>query len=164
MRALAGYSAGFRMVSGIRGVPPGEKIPGAPLLPVLRRPARRQGVTLVELMIALALITIGVIAMVNSFGFIQKAIQASKNKTLASNLAQEKMQIIKQKVYYQVIVTTDPAHNTTDFAPESIDYDTGYFPPENITEAGVTYTRYTGRSRCWPRPRPTPGCASSISP
>lgn len=104
---------------------------------------KKKGVTLIELMIALALVTIGIIGMVNSFGFIQKGIQASKNKTLASNLAQEKMQIIKQKVYYQVLVTSDPAHNTTDFAPESIDYDTGYFPPENITEAGVTYARYT---------------------
>ena len=104
---------------------------------------KRKGVTLVELMIALALVTIGIIAMVNSFGFIQKGIQASKNKTLASNLAQEKMQIIKQKVYYQVLVTSDPAHNTTDFDPETFDYDTGYFPPEYITEAGVTYARYT---------------------
>ena len=81
--------------------------------------------------------------MVETYGFIQKAIQASKNRTLASNLAQEKMQILKQKVYYQVLVTTDPAHNTVDFAPESIDYDSGYFPPETISEAGVTYTRYT---------------------
>ncbi|MBI5744320.1 MAG: carboxypeptidase regulatory-like domain-containing protein [Elusimicrobia bacterium] len=103
----------------------------------------RPGLTLVELMIALALVSIGILAMVQSFGFIQKGIQASKNRTLASNLAQEKMQILKQKSYYQVLVTTDPAHNTTDFAPVDIAYDTGYFPPEYITEAGVTYTRYT---------------------
>ena len=150
MKSFAGYSAGFRTLSGIRGMLPGNVFPAHLRLlspRASRRAARpataRGGVTLVELMIALALVTIGIIAMVNSFGFIQKAIQASKNKTLASNLAQEKMQIIKQKVYYQVIVTTDPAHNTVDFAPESIDYDTGYFPPETITEAGVIYTRYT---------------------
>jgi Tfp pilus assembly protein PilE len=105
--------------------------------------ALRKGVTLVELMIALVLVTVGILAMVQSFGFIQKAIQSSKNRTLASNLAQEKMQILKQKVYYQVLVTSDPAHNDTDFLPDVIDYDTGYFPPETITEAGVTYTRYT---------------------
>lgn len=152
MKVFAAYSAGFWMFRGSRGLAPGKKSRERALLPppypaapgFQPSPARRRGgVTLVELMIALALITIGIIAMVNSFGFIQKAIQASKNKTLASNLAQEKMQIIKQKVYYQVLVTSDPAHNTTDFSPESIDYDTGYFPPENITEAGVTYTRYT---------------------
>ncbi len=108
-----------------------------------RRAGVRPGVTLVEVMIAMALITIGILAMVQAFGFIQKAIQASKNRTLASNLAQEKMQILKQKVYYQVLVTSAPAHNDLDFAPEVIYYDTGYFPPENITEAGLTYTRYT---------------------
>ena len=103
----------------------------------------RRGVTLVELMIASAIISIGILAMVQSFGFIQKAIQASKNRTLSSNLAQEKMQILKQKEYYQVLVTTDPSHNSTDFDPEVIDYDSGYFPPEVVSEAGVSYTRYT---------------------
>lgn len=105
--------------------------------------AQKKGVTLVELMISMALITIGIAGLVQSFGFIQRAVQTSKNRTLASNLAQEKMQILKQKVYYQVLVTTDPAHNDTDFAPESLAYDAGYFPPEQIVEAGVTYTRYT---------------------
>jgi hypothetical protein len=62
---------------------------------------------------------------------------------MASNLAQEKMQILKQKTYYQILVTTAPAHDSTDFLPEVVDYDTGYFPPESIVEAGVTYTRYT---------------------
>ncbi len=99
--------------------------------------------TLVELMIALAILTIGIAGLVQSFAFIQKSVQLSKNKTLASNLAQEKMQILKQKSYYQVIATSDPVHNTIDFAPETVEYDTGYFPPEVITEAGVAYTRYT---------------------
>lgn len=103
----------------------------------------RRGITLIELMIAVAILSVAIGGLASSFTYIQRAIQASKNRTLASNLAQEKMQILKQKVYYQVLVTTDPAHNTTDFAPESLDYDAGYFPPENITEAGVTYTRYT---------------------
>lgn len=143
MKTYAGYLACSPGGSGSSGQLTGKNFPASPLLPAAGPSRRKRGVTLVELMIALALLTIGVIGMVNSFGFIQKAIQASKNKTLASNLAQEKMQIIKQKVYYQVLVTTDPAHNTTDFPSESIDYDAGYFPPESITEAGVTYTRYT---------------------
>ena len=103
----------------------------------------RSGVSLVELMIALSILTIGVVGLMGSFQFIQKAVQISKNKTLASNLAQEKMQILKEKSYYQVLVTSDPEHNTTDFAPESVDYDPGYFPPEEIMEGGVKYTRYT---------------------
>jgi prepilin-type N-terminal cleavage/methylation domain-containing protein len=105
--------------------------------------AARKGVTLVELMVALVVLGVGIIMLINSFGYVQKAIQGSKNRTLASNLMQEKMQILKQLPYYQVLVTTDPAHDTTDFAPESVNYDTGYFPPETVIEAGVTYTRYT---------------------
>ncbi len=91
----------------------------------------------------MAILTIGIAGLVKSFGFIQRGVQLSKNKTLAANLAQEKMQILKQKPYYQIIVTSAPLHNTADFAPEVIDYDQGYFPPESIVEAGVTYTRYT---------------------
>jgi len=115
------------------------------LLSVFQHPVHgfRKGVTLVELMIAMVILTVGVTGLMQSFSFIQKSLQLSKNKTLASNLAQEKMQILKQKAYYQVLVTSDPAHNYTDFAPEVIDYDTGYFPPEIITEGGVVYTRYT---------------------
>jgi len=97
----------------------------------------------VELMVAMAVLTIGVFSLVGTFHFIQVAVQLSKNRTMASNLAQEKMQILKQKTYYQILVTSVPAHDSADFAPEVVDYDTGYFPPENIVEAGVNYTRYT---------------------
>jgi prepilin-type N-terminal cleavage/methylation domain-containing protein len=106
-------------------------------------PRKRGGVTLVELMIAIAILTIGVTGLVQTFSIIQKALQLSKNRTLASNLAQEKMQILKQMTYYNVVVTTDPEHNTTDFPGQSIDFDPGYFPPEYVTEGGVVYTRYT---------------------
>ena len=101
----------------------------------------RPGISFVELMVAVALISICIIGLFGSFSSIQRAVQGSKNRTLASNLAQEKMQILKQKSYYQVLVTSNPAYNA-DFTP-NIPYDPGYFPPENITEAGVTYSRLT---------------------
>ncbi len=105
-------------------------------------PRSRRGVTLVELMVALSILTIGIVGLMSTFGLIQKGVQSAKNRTLASNLGQELMQILKQKTYYQVLVTTNPAINTTDFAPEVMVYDQGFFPPEEITEAGVVYTRY----------------------
>ena len=149
MRILREYFRPRRTLSG-GGRRPGERCPAGHAYfsgpsAAGRRPSlsSRAGVSLVELMIALAILTIGIVALMGTFSFIQKAVQLSKNKTLASNLAQEKMQILKQKSYYQVIVTSDPDHNTTDFAPDVLDYDSGYFPPENVTEAGVTYTRYT---------------------
>jgi type II secretory pathway pseudopilin PulG len=101
----------------------------------------RSGVSLVELMVAMVIMSVGVIGLVSTFTSIQRAVQTAKTKTLASNLAQEKMQILKQKNYYQVLITTDPAYNT-DYTP-AIAYDGGYFPAETILQGGVSYQRLT---------------------
>ena len=92
-------------------------------------------------MISTALLSVASVGMIGSFTGIQKALQISKSTTLAANLAQEQLQILKQKIYYQVLVTTSPAYDAA-FAPPSA-YDTGYFPPETIMEGGVIFTRYT---------------------
>ncbi|MEW5951125.1 MAG: carboxypeptidase regulatory-like domain-containing protein [Elusimicrobiota bacterium] len=102
---------------------------------------KKKGFTLVELLIAIALIGIGIMALAESFKYIQRGIQLSKNRSIASNLAQEKMQIIKEKSYYNIAPTTAPLY-LNDFSP-AIPYDNSFFPPEIILEAGVTYTRYS---------------------
>jgi len=107
----------------------------------MRNRTGSRGVTLIELMVAVAILSIGVLGLIGAMGGIQKSIQISKNKTLASNLAQEKMQILKQKNYYQVLVTTSPTYDTN-YTP-NIPYDGGYFPPESILEGGVNYRRLT---------------------
>ncbi|MFI5346914.1 MAG: carboxypeptidase regulatory-like domain-containing protein [Elusimicrobiota bacterium] len=108
----------------------------------MSRSARgNSGATLMELMVATVVMTVAVIGLMGSFGGIQKALQVSKNKTLASNLAQEKMQILKQKNYYQVLVDPNPSYRT-DYTP-NIPYDATYFPPETILEGSITYTRLT---------------------
>ena len=99
------------------------------------------GLTLMELMIAVALVGIGILASVSAFNGISQAIQSSKAGTLAANIAQEKMQIIMQKFYYEVLVTTAPAYRT-DFTP-NIPYDPTYFYPETLVEGGMTFTRLT---------------------
>jgi len=101
----------------------------------------RRGLTLVELMIAVALIGLGIMAAIGSFNSIHKAIQASKGHMLASNIAQEKVQVLMQKSYYEVLVTTYPAYVVE--GSSTIVYDPGYFPPETVTEGGMTFTRYT---------------------
>ncbi len=107
---------------------------------VLKSMKKKKGFTLVELMVAVALIAIGIMALVESFKYIHRGIQFSKNRVIASNLAQEKMQIIKERIYYNIAPTTAPLY-LSDFSP-AIPYDNSFFPPEDILEAGVNYTRY----------------------
>lgn len=102
---------------------------------------RERGATLTELMTATAVLSVGVVGLMGSFMGVQKVIQGSKSGTLAAGLAQEQMQILKQKVYYQILVTTNPAYDGN-FVPPAA-YDPGYFPPQSILEGGVVYTRYT---------------------
>src|ERR1700733_5129934 len=99
--------------------------------------AEQDGVTLVELMIAVALISIGALALFGSFNLVHQSIQTSKAATLASNLAQEKTQIIRQQPYYQILVTTNPVTDT-DFTP-NLYYDSGYFPPETVLQGSVWF-------------------------
>jgi len=99
------------------------------------------GMTLVELMIGMLILSIAVLTLIGTFENITKGIFVSRAKMLASNLAQEKMQILKQLQYYKILVTTSPVYNT-DFTP-AIPYDPGNFPPEQILEGGMTFTRLT---------------------
>lgn len=99
------------------------------------------GTTLVELMVAVAILGIVAIGLVGSFATVSKSIQFSKTRALASNLAQEQMQILKQKDFHKVLVTTSTAYITT--VSPSVPYDTGYYPPENIREGGIDFVRYT---------------------
>ncbi len=92
-------------------------------------------------MIATAVMTIAVVGFTGAFLNIQKAVQFAKNKTLASNLAQEQIQVLTQKVYYEVLVS--PATNVRSDVNPPILYDTAYFPPETVLEGAVRYTRYT---------------------
>lgn len=100
-----------------------------------------RGVTITELMIATAVLSIAVLGLMSSFVGIQKALQGSKSVTLAANLGQEQMQILKQKVYYQILITTNPAYDT--YFEAGVKYDSAYFPPNAIMEGGINYTRYT---------------------
>lgn len=105
------------------------------------RRGQERGLSLIELVIAIALVGVGILAALGSFRGISRAIQSSKGRMLASNVAQEKMQILMQKSYYEVLVTTNTAYLVE--GSSSIAYDRGYFPPETLSEGGMTFTRYT---------------------
>lgn len=103
--------------------------------------SRNRGVSLTETLIAVAIISVAFLAVINTFGTISKSIQVSKAKTLATNLAQEKLQILRQLQYLRLMVTPLPAYRT-DFTP-NIPYDNTYYTPETIIEGGVEFTRLT---------------------
>ena len=102
---------------------------------------KTKGVTLVELLVAVVIVSVVILGYVGSFNNISKALVSSKAKSLATNLAQEKIQILRQMPYYKVLITPQPQY-LTQFYPH-IPYDTEYFPPERILEGGIYFTRYT---------------------
>jgi len=119
---------------------------------------RTSGASLTELMIAVVILVIGALGVMGAFSGIARGLLAAKARGLASNLAQEKVQVIKQKNYYRVMVTTQPVFNT-DFSP-AIPYDNGYFPPEQITEGGIAFTRLT----CVQRAQEVSGEIQAVAP
>ena len=95
----------------------------------------RPGVTLAELMVAMVVLTVGVLAGGGSFRYISTGIAQSRLKTIATNLAQEKMEVLKNKSYFLVLVTTQTA-TSTGYTPGFV-YDTGNYAPETITLWGL---------------------------
>ncbi|MBK8422688.1 MAG: prepilin-type N-terminal cleavage/methylation domain-containing protein [Elusimicrobia bacterium] len=94
-------------------------------------PANR-GLSLVEMLVALSLLSVGALSFFGVFGGIARGVQNAKARSLAANLCQEQVQILKQKNYYRVMVTTAPVFDLRFSTP--VPYDTSYFPPETVLE------------------------------
>jgi prepilin-type N-terminal cleavage/methylation domain-containing protein len=99
------------------------------------------GVTLVELMVTTAILSIGVLAAMASFQYISTSIQNSKARTLSNNLAQEQIEKLKNLSYYMLLVTTS-TYTDTRFTP-NLNYDTGNYPAQTVYEGGIAFTRAT---------------------
>ncbi|MDD5627486.1 MAG: carboxypeptidase regulatory-like domain-containing protein [Elusimicrobia bacterium] len=99
------------------------------------RPRSRRGVTITELMVAMVILTVGVLAGVGTFQYITKAISQGRLKTIATNLAQEKMEVLKNKSYSLVLVTTCSL-SSSGYDPDFV-YDNGSYPLETITLWGL---------------------------
>ncbi len=101
----------------------------------------RRGITLVEMMISVAIMSIGMLGMIGSFKYLNVGIQTAKQKSLANNIAQEKMAYIKNKSYYRVMVTTrTPDLPDANFTPAMV-YDLAPNGVENITVGGISFER-----------------------
>lgn len=102
---------------------------------------RYRGVTLVELMVAVTIVAVGILAFFGSFQYIMVSLHKSRVKTLAINLAQEQVEILRNQGYFQLQVTTGPQTLGTMHGDYS--YDTLNYPPQTFTMSGINFTRYS---------------------
>lgn len=101
----------------------------------------KKGVTLVELMIAGALLVVASLAFMSSFNAIARAIRHSKIQSLSVvPLAVQKMEALKQLPYTRLIVTTT-AVQALEAGLDPFSYDVGAYPPETIAAGGIEYFR-----------------------
>lgn len=90
----------------------------------------------------LLVFTIGFASIGAIFTSLARSILVSKTKTLATNLAQEKIESLKDLSYYRLLVTTA---TTTDANFPGMVYDQGttvsYYPEENLNVGGLKFKR-----------------------
>jgi hypothetical protein len=102
---------------------------------------KRKAVTLVELMIAVAIMSIGILGMVGAFKFFNVGIQSSKTRSLANNIAQERIEFLKNKSYYRVLVTTETVSPAdANFSPAMV-YDAYPNGSEVVNVGGIDFQR-----------------------
>ena len=103
--------------------------------------------TLVETMVGIVVLTVGFVSMSVVFAMITRSFVATKNKSVAVNLAQEKIESLKNLSYYRLLITTSIAPADTNFPSASDMYfDDGTtlcYPEESLSVGGVIYKRRT---------------------
>ncbi|MFH1823860.1 MAG: carboxypeptidase regulatory-like domain-containing protein [Candidatus Firestonebacteria bacterium] len=97
---------------------------------------RNKGLTLVELMVGIVMLGLFALGMILAYNLISRGITVTKYKTVANNLAQEKIEKLKDYTYYRLIATpvaalSNPNHSSNPY------------PPETMTVSGITFTRTT---------------------
>lgn len=103
--------------------------------------ARRgeMGLTLIELMMALFLVGVGFLGLMGTYKYLTEGSHASRGKSLASNLAGEKIESLKNSSYYRLLVTTTTTTDTN-FSP-AIVYDVAPNGSETIEVGGIQFYR-----------------------
>ena len=99
------------------------------------------GVTLVELMVTVVILAVAGLGIVGSFSYMARAAQLHRTTTLATNLSQEQIEVLKNKSYFEIIPTSAPTYNGN-FNP-SVPYDTGLYPPVTVSVGNNSFVRLT---------------------
>ncbi len=94
------------------------------------------GFSLVEILFVVAFISIAFLAMIRGYLGIGEGLLISKNKTIATNFAQDQIYVLKEIDYVRLYATTDD-----DWGEDEGD-DNTYYPPETYTVNDRNYTIY----------------------
>jgi len=92
----------------------------------------RKGLTLIEIMISLVVMSIFVFSLIMAFQNTNVGIFLNRSRTIANALAEEKIEIMKNIDYYRLLVTCPP-YNTS--------YDQIYYPPETFIFGNKSFER-----------------------
>lgn len=106
----------------------------------VKRIANNKGFTLIEVTVITIIATIIFVTVAGVFYQFSKGVFLTKARTLANNLAQEKIEVLKNISYYRLLVTRQsdlvesggPEYDTRDYAP---------YAPESLLVGDIRFTR-----------------------
>jgi len=90
-------------------------------------------------MVAGVILTVVSLSLISVLGNFGKVVTSSRELTLATHLAQEKVESIRSLSFYQIMVTSSTSLDDN-FSPP-VQYDNSYYPPETIRFGGLLMTR-----------------------
>lgn len=104
------------------------------------------GVTLVELMVMSVIASLVALTVIQGFSSISRGIIASRFKSVATQLANERMQTLKSTSYYRLRVssaTVTPTGMGSGIFSPYVYSDASNYPPQVNVVNGITFTCYT---------------------
>ena len=96
------------------------------------------GFSQVEIVITILVISIVILGIITTFSTIGKGLITGKTRTIANNLAQEKIEVLKNVSYSRLLTTSESDLTTYGYDNTNTDY-----TPETLNVGDANYTRYT---------------------
>lgn len=96
------------------------------------------GFSQVEIVVTILIISIVILGVITTFSTIGKGLITGKTRTIANNLAQEKIEILKNVSYSRLLITSLSDLSTYGYDNTNVEY-----LPETLNVGDADYTRYT---------------------
>jgi hypothetical protein len=94
---------------------------------------------MLELLVAVVIISVGVLGFIGSFQYLSEAISNSRSRTIATSLAEQQQEYLKTVSYFLLVVTTAPVYST-ESGVASFPYDNSYYPSQQTVVGGNVFT------------------------